>query len=88
MVAQTDIVQASKLVEESQNIERAIAYLGAGGTIIQMVIASAEMPTSVMLDVSYINYPAAMVDAIRTAMQQRQEAIKTEVAELVPGFTP
>jgi len=88
MVAQTDIVRASQLVEESQSIDRAIAYLAAEGKIIQMVIASADTPTSVMLDVSYINYPAAMVDAIRSAMQQRQEAIKTEVAQLVPGFTP
>lgn len=89
MVAFSDLGKAQQLYGEAQNIDGALGNFDAGGAIITMTVSGGtaggqpafpRMPIAV--DTTGMQYPAAMVDAIKAALTARRSAIDRELQEL------
>lgn len=91
-VDRINLSRITALYEESRNLASAQENLNSGGRIVSMTIGPGpsdmgpdappmmRMPTSI--STTGIEYPAAMVDAIKTALAERQQAITAALADL------
>lgn len=101
MVDKSDLGQINQLYDEYRLINAALDNFNAGGQIIQMTISggppNAPPPSgptftpprmSVSLPTTGITYPAAMVEAIKSALNARVGEINDELVKFgVTGVT-
>jgi len=89
----SNLFQVNRLYDEANAIGQALQGFDNGGRIVAMSVSFGPLlepteqapivrPMSAMVDVSGIEYPQAMVDAIRTSLQQRLAAINAELQQL------
>lgn len=98
MVELTQFQNAATLVEEFKSIDVALANLEAGGRIVSMNVAppEGELPEGAPqpppmpgapVSTRTVDYPPAMVAAIKTALGQRQDALAKQLTDMgVTGF--
>lgn len=98
MVELTQFQNASMLVEEFKAIDVALDNLEQGGRIVSMSIAppEGELPEGTPkpppmpgapVSTRGVDYPPAMVTAIKTALGQRQDALAKQLTDMgVTGF--
>jgi len=86
----SNINQVNRLVQERRSITAALASFDQGGRIIAMSVgqpppADQPMPAlfgGAQVNTAFIDYPPAMVEAIKAALTARQGAITNELAQL------
>jgi hypothetical protein len=82
MVDRSSLRKVNALYEEHGQLVQAIHNLDGGGRISSMDIVGPPGELSATVPTEYIVYPPAMVAAVKTALQGRQQEIKNELATL------
>ena len=100
MVDRTDLQRANMMYSELNMIQQAIANLAAGGVITAVAISPGPLPDPVPEEMRFSSamgptvstigmpHPPAMLDSIRTMLQQRQGQIVSELQGMgITGVT-
>ncbi|PWT88189.1 MAG: hypothetical protein C5B54_11000 [Acidobacteria bacterium] len=85
MIKQTDLAAIISLNGELQQIRFALQLFDEGGRIIRMDIVSGVgvMPgRTVTIDTAYMSYPQQMIEAIKSFLHAREQAVHDELAAL------
>lgn len=85
-----DIQKVNALLQEKTSINRALDLLKGEGRINAMIIGLPQstdislpsLMAGVTVPTAYIEYPSQMVDAIKSAFQDRQQKIVDELEDL------
>lgn len=81
MVDRGDLGQINSLYVELQSIESALDIFEHGGRINGMEINAEELGRPTYVDTRRLNYPQAMIDAIKSQLQTRRTEIESELAD-------
>lgn len=97
MVDVSDLAKANELNAELSRINAALGLFDGGGRIVSITIADASMPAPpsipvpidsagpvlfVTVQTSFMDYPAQMVEAIKSMLAVREEEVANEMSGL------
>lgn len=85
MVDQADLMRVGMLNGEWQQIASAIDIFDSGGKIINMTVGvdmSLPQGRAITIQTQAMDYPQAMVEAIKNFLSSREQEIRNELADL------
>lgn len=87
MVERTDLLRATGLYQQSQEIKRSLDVMDRKGTITAVTITvpspeDVRDPDAATVSTIGLQYPPQMIEAIRTQLEARLHAIDDELASL------